>query len=1377
MKKKLVFIVIIVIVFLFIGCISIGAVSNPSNATFLYTPSEDNSKKVVEILYDKASIDNIIRYEDNSGIEGPKSFYVYNKNIFIGNTLDNNILVYKDGKLHNIIMYDSKYLLYDLCVSNDKIYILDKWHRSNTTEVINRLVCIDMNGDTVFEVTIPNLSPLEINGEKWYNLVENIQFNDDKLIITYASSDQKYWYSNGEWIPLNDGTFQVDYKNKNVKIYQDEIESATTHDSKYTNVRLIKESEHKAVFLSNETYTNEKAKITVKEKTINYMVDGVITKKVKLIDNDKLINQNRTYFIDETDDIYQMIIDQELNLSIYKINASIDYYSSVEIVKEKKAKILFVVSDFIHSSLGFFETTNKVKADNVISRDSIYVTAELFENHSWEYNCIDNGNKNVVIGCNKYGCDEDCTAVDPVKPAWLPATGTNLCTGTCSDHPVVGIPYCWGGQSYNYLPEGSSLTTHQQYLQFGTDAFDLQIEDEKWYAGNTRNNGHEYLHNTAGLDCSGFTYLCFGYPSRDGTTKLAGYESDQVTRLSASVDDFYDIPLVDGKYISALNGDILVKFGHVMIVNEKIWNSNYTDIVDINVYESTTQNSVDKVKQQNQNIATYINNFSIRRHDNIEECGCTGSVSSTWTNWRTDINSGYECLVRICSECDAKYDYSIGDICVYDDENDNTCNNCGHIRNTCSHSYSYNCSEECNLCDYIRDDAPNSHSYSNSCDAVCDVCNEVSRENDELVHIYTDACDEICNNCLQTTREAPHIYSDDCDADCNNINCTADDRIPEHTYSNVCDAECDNVNCTADDRIPPHNFAYTCSEVCSETNCSAQAISPAPHTYEYICSTNCTVCNEGNREASHSYSLACDTECVYNCGNGNRVVTHVYTNSCDSVCNICISTTRLVNHVYSGYCDDTCNACSYVRTIYHYYDDCEDETCANCSYQRTAPGHLREGCDDITCDNCLYTFYPRSHSYINCDELDCMYSDCSYQRSSAPGHIYEDHESEECSVCFEPRTVDITYAWVPKSEEQVCCEFVGTCNNCYESWVVISDTTHSYTNCVDATCNDCEYIRPSVPGHNYQFDHAIDVSSESICHENHLLCTICNDENVENDTSHNWAYQCDTSCDDCTYVRIVSHSYSGSWDKISTQYQCREYIMTCTLSGCGYSYVDDVDDTHRYTNSCDSSCNDCDYNRTISHSYTSAWINVSTSSTCQRLVYTCSVCGYWYTASYDYTHSYTNSCDTSCNDCGYPRSISHSYTGSWENVSTASVCKEYIKTCTVCGYWYVYSQDTSHLWSNSCDTSCNDCNYYRSITHTYTNACDTTCNVCGATRSITHSWNSGTWVEVSTQYTCRKWVKTCTVCSATTTTSYDYTHNYLYGDPMYGCMDCGYTEY
>lgn len=97
---------------------------------------------------------------------------------------------------------------------------------------------------------------------------------------------------------------------------------------------------------------------------------------------------------------------------------------------------------------------------------------------------------------------------------------------------------------------------------------------------------------------------------------------------------------------------------------------------------------------------------------------------------------------------------------------------------------------------------------------------------------------------------------------------------------------------------------------------------------------------------------------------------------------------------------------------------------------------------------------------------------------------------------------------------------------------------------------------------------------------------------------------------------------------------------------------------HSYTNTCDSTCNNCSSKRTITHDYAAATCTVAKK---------CKVCGV--TSGSMLGHSYSNACDTTCNrsGCGVNRSITHSYKATTTK-ATLSKNGKVVNKCSVCGY-------------------------------------------------------------------------------------------------------------
>lgn len=111
------------------------------------------------------------------------------------------------------------------------------------------------------------------------------------------------------------------------------------------------------------------------------------------------------------------------------------------------------------------------------------------------------------------------------------------------------------------------------------------------------------------------------------------------------------------------------------------------------------------------------------------------------------------------------------------------------------------------------------------------------------------------------------------------------------------------------------------------------------------------------------------------------------------------------------------------------------------------------------------------------------------------------------------------------------------------------------------------------------------------------------------------------------YGTLTPHDVVAIVEPTCTQYGYTEY--TCS---CGYSKITDYTDklgAHKYSNSCDTTCNYCNAKRTIKHTY-------------------------------------SNNCDTSCNVCKATRSITHTYKTTTTK-ATLSKNGSIVKKCTVCG--------------------------------------------------------------------------------------------------------------
>ena len=252
-----------------------------------------------------------------------------------------------------------------------------------------------------------------------------------------------------------------------------------------------------------------------------------------------------------------------------------------------------------------------------------------------------------------------------------------------------------------------------------------------------------------------------------------------------------------------------------------------------------------------------------------------------------------------------------------------------------------------------------------------------------------------------------------------------------------------------------------------------------------------------------------------------------------------------------------------------------------------------------------------------------------------------------------------------------------------------------------------------------------------------------------------------------------------------------KYLMNSTItnvSAAGQKYIFEqikgvltVGCEHKYTNSCDATCNKCGYVReTIGHIYDGdcdiecnvcgerregaghKFNSVYCDAACvvcgakrgngQHRIADCTVgeciyCGYNAGAS---EHKYDNCEDVKCCKCDVVREyVGHTYTD----------CND--TTCNNCD---ATRTALKHVYTNDCDATCNRCNEERTVAeHVYSSCVDVDCNVCGAERTAgTHTVDGcegavctvcgynvaaaghkyGEWVTANGVQT-----KTCSVCS------------------------------
>ena len=213
--------------------------------------------------------------------------------------------------------------------------------------------------------------------------------------------------------------------------------------------------------------------------------------------------------------------------------------------------------------------------------------------------------------------------------------------------------------------------------------------------------------------------------------------------------------------------------------------------------------------------------------------------------------------------------------------------------------------------------------------------------------------------------------------------------------------------------------------------------------------------------------------------------------------------------------------------------------------------------------------------------------------------------------------------------------------------------------------------------------------------------------------------------------------------------------------------------SHEYDNSCDTKCNICGADRTITHSWDDG--KVTKKPTCTvpgEKTFTCTVCGEKKTEPVKVIeHVYDNDCDTECNNgCGTTREAKHDYSKKWYSNGTShyhkcSVCGDKTdvtahtpgpeatewsdQTCTVCGKVLQEALGHTHKYGSEWIYDemghwfeCSGCEELKDYSdHRYDNACDTVCNDCGYTRQIQHDYGNNWWFDANGHW------QECTVCA------------------------------
>ena len=326
------------------------------------------------------------------------------------------------------------------------------------------------------------------------------------------------------------------------------------------------------------------------------------------------------------------------------------------------------------------------------------------------------------------------------------------------------------------------------------------------------------------------------------------------------------------------------------------------------------------------------------------------------------------------------------------------------------------------------------------------------------------------------------------------------------------------------------------------------------------------------------------------------------------------------------------------------------------------------------CTKCGATTSVATHSYSNTCDTSC--NTCGYTRSI--NHTYSNDCDTSCNVCGATRSVSHNYEYMhDRLEDKTSTKHWRECTICGNK---VDEESHTLVPVINSNGShlavaEGHYMGCHICDHAAKYPHVYDNDCDT-------LCNICNHKNSQREPNHSYSnsYSYDANshwryCVNCNEKTLINtHNYSNSCD--------------ATCDTCNYTRTT----SHSYSNACDTSCNVCGATRSASHTYSNA---------CDT---SCNVCG---ASRGAISHEYDNACDTSCNICGAIRTTAHKYSNACD------------KSCDVCG---AERTVPSHVYDHDCDTSCNNCGHSRPTSHTYDNNCDEKCNVCGATRTVSHSY-------------------------------------------------------
>lgn len=438
----------------------------------------------------------------------------------------------------------------------------------------------------------------------------------------------------------------------------------------------------------------------------------------------------------------------------------------------------------------------------------------------------------------------------------------------------------------------------------------------------------------------------------------------------------------------------------------------------------------------------------------------------------------------------------------------------------------------CLDCDHKENVTP--HDFENNCDMDCGVCGYQR----SITHVYDQ----------QKFNEGFHW-----------MECACGDIWEEtvHSFDNFCDATCSGC---AYVREPLHSYYIRKTDDVYhwfECDCGAKGQVEAHQWADYGA---CDICGEPKPGESHTHTM---TDVWLTDGQSHW-----------KQCTDCSFIDYLGDHYYTGNGDTECDICGYIRTVSHnmgsaWVTDSQShwKQCTDCDYKEGKASHRYADNCDASCEDCGYTrTVSHNFQWKSDDSQHWKVCACGATEGSPAAHTWG---NGVCTACgkVQPHTHSMGTQWRSNSQTHW-----KQCTGCdYKE----NEASHRYSGSCDTTCEDCGAVRTVT--HNYQWKWNDD--------QHWKICTCGASESAP--TDHTWSGD---KCSACGAEKPADPVDPGPSDThthtMGSQWKSNSQSHWHQCTGCSYK---EDEAAHSYTDNCDATCDDCGYLRTVSHDYQWQW--------------------------------------------------------------------------------------------------------------------------------------------------------------------------------------------